>query len=59
MKAVVFAYHNIGIVGLEALVQEKFDIRAIFSHLDDPDENMLVWLGCRMGKEKSNPRVLS
>jgi UDP-4-amino-4-deoxy-L-arabinose formyltransferase/UDP-glucuronic acid dehydrogenase (UDP-4-keto-hexauronic acid decarboxylating) len=43
MKAVVFAYHNIGIVGLEALVQEKFDIRAIFSHLDDPDEN--CWFG--------------
>jgi UDP-4-amino-4-deoxy-L-arabinose formyltransferase/UDP-glucuronic acid dehydrogenase (UDP-4-keto-hexauronic acid decarboxylating) len=43
MKAVVFAYHNIGILGLEALVQEKFDIRAIFSHLDDPDEN--IWFG--------------
>jgi UDP-4-amino-4-deoxy-L-arabinose formyltransferase/UDP-glucuronic acid dehydrogenase (UDP-4-keto-hexauronic acid decarboxylating) len=43
MKAVVFAYHNIGIVGLEALVQEKFDIQAIFSHLDDPGEN--IWFG--------------
>jgi methionyl-tRNA formyltransferase len=43
MKAVVFAYHNIGIVGLEALAQEKFDIRAIFSHLDDPEEN--IWFG--------------
>jgi UDP-4-amino-4-deoxy-L-arabinose formyltransferase/UDP-glucuronic acid dehydrogenase (UDP-4-keto-hexauronic acid decarboxylating) len=43
MKAVVFAYHNIGIVGLEALAQEKFDIRAIFSHLDDPGEN--IWFG--------------
>jgi methionyl-tRNA formyltransferase len=43
MKAVVFAYHNIGIVGLAALVQEKFDIRTIFSHLDDPGEN--IWFG--------------
>jgi len=43
MKAVVFAYHNIGMVGLEALEQEKFDIRAIFSHLDDPGEN--IWFG--------------
>jgi UDP-4-amino-4-deoxy-L-arabinose formyltransferase/UDP-glucuronic acid dehydrogenase (UDP-4-keto-hexauronic acid decarboxylating) len=43
MKAVVFAYHNIGIVGLDALVQEKFDIQAIFSHLDNPDEN--IWFG--------------
>ncbi|NWG01494.1 MAG: formyltransferase [Syntrophaceae bacterium] len=43
MKTVVFAYHNIGIIGLEALVQEEFDIQAIFSHLDDPDEN--IWFG--------------
>jgi len=43
MKAVVFAYHNIGIVGLESLAREKFDIPAIFSHLDDPEEN--IWFG--------------
>ncbi len=39
MKAVVFAYHNMGVVGLEALKRENFDIRAIFSHLDDSEEN--------------------
>jgi UDP-4-amino-4-deoxy-L-arabinose formyltransferase/UDP-glucuronic acid dehydrogenase (UDP-4-keto-hexauronic acid decarboxylating) len=43
MKTVVFAYHNIGMVGLEALVKEKFDIQVIFSHLDDPIEN--IWFG--------------
>ncbi len=43
MKTVVFAYHNIGIVGLEALKRHGFDIRAIFSHRDDPKEN--VWFG--------------
>ena len=43
MKTVVFAYHNIGVIGLEALVQKKFDIRAVFSHLDDPGEN--IWFG--------------
>jgi len=43
MKTVVFAYHNIGVIGLEALVKEKFDIRAVFSHLDDPGEN--IWFG--------------
>jgi UDP-4-amino-4-deoxy-L-arabinose formyltransferase/UDP-glucuronic acid dehydrogenase (UDP-4-keto-hexauronic acid decarboxylating) len=55
MKAVVFAYHNIGILGLEALVQEKFDIRAIFSHLDDPDENL--WFGsvAEWGKKNQIP----
>ncbi len=41
MKTVVFAYHNIGIVGLDALKRQGFDIRAIFSHRDDPGEN--VW----------------
>jgi methionyl-tRNA formyltransferase len=43
MKAVVFAYHNMGIVGLEGLVRGKFDIQAIFSHIDDPEEN--IWFG--------------
>jgi methionyl-tRNA formyltransferase len=52
MKAVVFAYHNIGIVGLEALRREKFDIRAIFSHLDDPHEN--IWFGSVIEWAKKN-----
>jgi methionyl-tRNA formyltransferase len=43
MKTVVFAYHNMGLVGLEALVKAKYDIQAVFSHLDDPGEN--VWFG--------------
>ena len=55
MKAVVFAYHNIGMVGLEALAQAGFDIRAIFSHLDDPDEN--IWFGsvAEWGKKNQIP----
>lgn len=43
MKAVVFAYHNMGIAGLDALKREQFDIAAIFSHEDDPGEN--CWFG--------------
>jgi methionyl-tRNA formyltransferase len=43
MKAVVFAYHNIGIVGLEAIKKIGFAIQAIFSHDDDPEEN--CWFG--------------
>jgi UDP-4-amino-4-deoxy-L-arabinose formyltransferase/UDP-glucuronic acid dehydrogenase (UDP-4-keto-hexauronic acid decarboxylating) len=43
MKVVVFAYHNMGIIGLEALKQEGFNIQAIFSHQDDPQEN--CWFG--------------
>jgi methionyl-tRNA formyltransferase len=55
MKAVVFAYHNIGMVGLEALVRGEFDIQAIFSHLDDPGEN--IWFGsvAEWGKKNRIP----
>ena len=43
MKAVVFAYHNMGIAGLEALLNSGFYIEAVFTHEDDPDEN--CWFG--------------
>jgi len=52
VKAVVFAYHNIGIVGLEALARERFEIQAIFSHLDDPDEN--IWFSSVVEWAKKN-----
>ena len=39
MKAVVFAYHNMGLAGLDALFNHGFDIAAVFTHEDDPDEN--------------------
>jgi len=39
MRAVAFAYHNMGICGLEALKKAGFNIAAIFSHEDDPGEN--------------------
>lgn len=41
MKTVVFAYHNMGIVGLEALKRHGFTVEAVFSHRDDPQER--VW----------------
>jgi methionyl-tRNA formyltransferase len=43
LKAVVFAYHNMGIAGLEALSRHSIDITTIFTHEDDPDEN--CWFG--------------
>jgi len=52
MKTIVFAYHDIGIVGLEALMLEKFDIQAIFSHPDDPEEN--IWFGSVADWAKKN-----
>ncbi len=41
MKTVVLAYHNIGCVGIKMLLDQGFDIQAIFIHKDDPDEN--IW----------------
>ena len=36
MKAVVFAYNNIGCEGIEALLKNGFEISAVFTHKDDP-----------------------
>ncbi|MBY8952886.1 bifunctional UDP-4-amino-4-deoxy-L-arabinose formyltransferase/UDP-glucuronic acid oxidase ArnA [Pseudomonas carnis] len=38
-KAVVFAYHDIGCAGIEALLSAGYDITAVFTHADDPKEN--------------------
>ncbi len=43
MKAVVFAYHNMEIAGLEALFRHDYEIAAVFTHEDDPLEN--CWFG--------------
>ena len=43
MKAIVFAYHNMGLAGLEALARHGYDIAAVFTHEDDPGEN--CWFG--------------
>jgi methionyl-tRNA formyltransferase len=39
MKTVVFAYHTMGVIGLRALADHGFSVQAVFSHLDDPNEN--------------------
>ncbi len=41
MKAIVLAYHNIGCVGIDALLRHGFEICAVFTHRDDPAEN--IW----------------
>ncbi len=41
MKAVVLAYHNVGCEGLSALLRHGFEIAAVFTHKDDPNEN--IW----------------
>ena len=41
MKAIVLAYHNIGCAGLEAVLRSGLEVAAVFTHKDDPGEN--VW----------------
>jgi methionyl-tRNA formyltransferase len=43
LRAVVFAYHNMGLVGIRRLNSAGFEIPLVFSHEDDPGEN--VWFG--------------
>lgn len=43
VRAVVFAYHNMGILGVRALLDAGFDVSMVFSHADDPKENR--WFG--------------
>ncbi len=43
MRAVVFAYHNMGIVGVRSLLSHGFEVPMVFSHADDPNENR--WFG--------------
>jgi len=43
LKTVVFAYHNMGLAGLEALKRHGYDIVGVFTHEDDPGEN--CWFG--------------
>lgn len=40
MKAVVLGYHNIGCIGIDALLRNGFEIVAVFTHKDDPNESL-------------------
>ena len=43
MKSVVFAYHDIGCTAIKILIEMGEEISAVFTHDDDPKEN--VWFG--------------
>ena len=53
MKCVVFGYHNIGCIGIEALEANGFEVAAVFTHEDSQNEN--IWfdsvaeLACEKG----------
>lgn len=41
MKSVVLAYSNIGCAGIKALIRNGVEIEAVFTHTDNPSEN--IW----------------
>ena len=57
MKAIVYAYHNMGIIGITRLKEAGFKVPLAFSHEDDPNEN--VWFGSvpKLCQELSIPCV--
>ena len=48
MKAIVFAYHDIGCAGLKALTEAGYDVQ-VFIHTDDPGENNFFSSVARLG----------
>lgn len=55
MKAIVFAYHDIGCVGLNALAEAGYDIQAVFTHTDNPGENRFFSSVARVAAELALP----
>ncbi|MFG1175088.1 bifunctional UDP-4-amino-4-deoxy-L-arabinose formyltransferase/UDP-glucuronic acid oxidase ArnA [Erwiniaceae bacterium CAU 1747] len=55
MKAVVFAYHDIGCTGIRALHTAGFEIEAIFTHADNAAENQFYASVARTAAELGVP----
>lgn len=55
MKAVVFAYHDMGCVGVKALIDAGYDIAAIFTHTDNPGENAFFGSVSRLAADAGIP----
>ena len=55
MKTIVLAYHNIGCTGIQALLNNGFDIAAVFTHKDDPKENIWFDSVAELAAQKNIP----
>lgn len=57
MRAVVFAYHDVGVNCLKALLNAAIQIDLVVTHQDDPNEN--VWFGsvAKLCEEKKIPYI--
>ncbi|UZM00052.1 bifunctional UDP-4-amino-4-deoxy-L-arabinose formyltransferase/UDP-glucuronic acid oxidase ArnA [Escherichia albertii] len=55
MKTVVFAYHDMGCPGIEALLAAGYEISAIFTHADNPGEKAFYASVARLAAETGIP----
>ena len=55
MKAVVFAYHDMGCAGTLALLEAGYEIAAIFTHPDTAGENNFFGSVARIAAERGIP----
>lgn len=57
MRAVVFAYHDVGVNCLKALLTAGIQVDLVVTHQDDPNEN--VWFGsvAKLCVEKNIPHI--
>ena len=57
MRAVVFAYHDVGVNCLKELLKAGIELDLVVTHQDDPNEN--VWFGsvAKLCKENSIPFI--
>lgn len=55
MKTVVLAYHSMGCIGIEELLNNDFEIAAIFTHKDDSNENLWFDSVEKFAKKKKIP----
>lgn len=55
MKAVVFAYHDMGCLGVQAVLDAGYEIAAIFTHADNPGENAFFGSVSRLAADAGIP----
>lgn len=55
MKTIVFAYSEFGCIGIEALKAAGYDIQAVFTYRDDPQENVFYRSVARVCIEQGVP----
>lgn len=55
MKAVVFAYHEIGSACLETLLESRIEVAALYTHSDDPGEEIWFRTPAALAREHHIP----